>query len=129
MGRQDTKRRYRFKEVLARELQQERGLQARVSEKANVNQSSISYWISPRTTALPSVEQAYDIAKALGLSLEYLITGKEDATISPGPTLSSQEDRLIAQFRKLSSSQQSAILGLMASFAENESTGKQAAAG
>ena len=129
MGRQDTRKRHRFKETLSHELQKARGIQSRVAREADVKQSSISYWTNPETTALPTVEQAYDIARALGVSLEYLITGEGAEPPPAEPRLSKQEERLVAAFRRLTPDQRSQIVAMIETFLPREDTGNQEEAG
>jgi len=125
MGRQETRKRHRFRETLVYELQKSRGIQSRVAKKTDIKQSSISYWTSPKTNALPNVEQAYDIARALDISLEYLVTG-EGADPPPAESrLSNQEVRLIAAFRRFTARQRSQILAMIETFLPQEDAGKQ----
>lgn len=129
MGRQDTKKRHRFKEMLAHELHKARGLQTRVADEADIPRPSISYWANPETTALPTVEQAYDIARALGVSLEYLITGEGAEPPPAQPRLSKQEERLVAAFRRLTPEQRSQIVAMIETFLPLEGAGNQEEAG
>lgn len=129
--KRDLRQRYNFKQVLDRELRRYHGRQSEVARKADVKQPSLRYWADSNTTALPTVEQAYDIAKALGVPLEYLITGEGDPEPTEEATLSRQERRLLAAFRNASPGDRALILGTAErlSTSHHEEADKQERAG
>jgi transcriptional regulator with XRE-family HTH domain len=63
---------------------------------SGVNKSSIDNYLNKREQT-PSVESAVKIAKALGVSVEYLVTGEENAQKDVDLRLSN-ETRIIARF-------------------------------
>lgn len=72
---------------------------ADLSRGAGVSESTIRNWI--RGTA-PQAEMLYKVAKFLGVSLEYLITGKDSPQVHKmPPPLDDREKELLEDFRKL----------------------------
>jgi transcriptional regulator with XRE-family HTH domain len=66
-----------FKENLKSELAYSGILVKELAVKSGVNKYSIDNYLNKRGQT-PSVEAAVKIAQALGVSVEYLVTGKED---------------------------------------------------
>lgn len=67
--------RYSFKRIF-HELVSEQGKKAEISQKTGFPHSTIRGWAA-EGGSLPTIEEAYDIANALGVSLEYLVTGEK----------------------------------------------------
>ena len=67
-----------FKENLKSELAYSGMLVKELAAKSGVNKSSLDNYLNARGQ-IPSIEVGLKIAKALGVSLEYLVTGEEDA--------------------------------------------------
>jgi transcriptional regulator with XRE-family HTH domain len=65
-----------FKDNLKSELAYSGMLVKELASKSGVNKSSIDNYLNKRGQ-VPSVEAAVKIAQALGVSVEYLVTGKE----------------------------------------------------
>jgi transcriptional regulator with XRE-family HTH domain len=66
-----------FKENLKSELTFSGMLVKELAAKSGVNKYSIDNYLNARGQ-IPSIEAGYKIARALGVSVEYLITGEED---------------------------------------------------
>ena len=66
-----------FKENLKSELTYSGMLVKELAEKSGVNKYSIDNYLNARGQ-LPSVEAAVKIAHTLGVSVEFLVTGKEN---------------------------------------------------
>jgi len=65
-----------FKENLKSELVYSGMLVKELAHKSGVNKFSLDNYLNSRGQ-LPSIEAGYKIAQALGVSVEYLVTGKE----------------------------------------------------
>jgi len=84
-----------FKENLKSELDYSGMLVKELAAKSGVNKWSIDNYLNARGQ-LPSVEAGVKIAKALGVSVEYLVTG-EDSQKNASHN-QSKTSRLIGQF-------------------------------
>ena len=71
-----------FKERLREEMEFRGLLVKEVSAAAGISNNTFLSYIDARGT-LPNVETAVKIAKVLGVSVEYLVTGEKDAAQSP----------------------------------------------
>lgn len=60
-----------------RELGRRAGSQERLAQKAGVDQRSLARWINGQAT--PSIEKAASIATAMGVSLDWLVYGVDNA--------------------------------------------------
>jgi transcriptional regulator with XRE-family HTH domain len=65
-----------FKENLKSELAYSGMLVKELAAKSGVNKHSINNYLNARGQ-IPSIEAGFKIAQALGVSVEYLVTGKE----------------------------------------------------
>ncbi len=65
-----------FKENLKSELQYTGMTVRELAEKSGVNKQTIDNYLSTHSS-MPSAESAVRIAQALGVSVEYLVTGKD----------------------------------------------------
>jgi transcriptional regulator with XRE-family HTH domain len=83
-----------FKENLKSELIYSGMLVKELAAKSGVNKYSIDNYLNARGQ-IPSVEAAVKIARVLGVSVEYLVNGKESKQASTGLRLSN-EARAIA---------------------------------
>ena len=83
-----------FRENLKSELTYSGILVKELAAKSGVNKYSIDNYLNKRGQT-PSVEVAVKIAQALGVSVEYLVTGKEDRRQKNYPL--STEARIIAR--------------------------------
>jgi len=84
-----------FKENLKSELAYSGILVKELAAKSGVNKFSIDNYLSKRGQT-PSVEVAVRIAQALGVTVEYLVTGKEGAPQDKNPL--SAEAKIIARY-------------------------------
>ena len=80
-----------------------------IAGKIGVPLSTFRKWMTRRT--YPNIKQGIEIAKLLGISAEYLVTGIEP----DGDRLDNTERKLIGAYRKLSSAdKENALLALNA---------------
>jgi len=84
-----------FKENLKSELVYSGMLVKELALKSGVNKYSLDNYLNSRGQ-LPSIEAGYKIAQALGVSVEYLVTGKE-ISHPEKPENSSNDIRVIAR--------------------------------
>ncbi|MBQ3800283.1 MAG: helix-turn-helix transcriptional regulator [Treponema sp.] len=72
-----------FKDRLREEIEFRGLLIKEVSAAAGISNNTFLSYIDARGT-LPNVETAVKIAKVLGVSVEYLVTGEKDVARGPG---------------------------------------------
>ena len=84
-----------FKENLKSELTFSGMLVKELASKSMVNKYSLDNYLNARGQ-IPSVEVGYRIAQALGVSVEYLVTGEEN-TSSKKSAKSNTDIRIIAR--------------------------------
>lgn len=65
-----------FREILREELDFQGLTVKELAAKSNIVKGTIDCYLNQRAT-LPNVEIAYKIAQALGVTVEYLVTGKD----------------------------------------------------
>ena len=75
-----------FKDRLRDEIEYQGLLVKEISAKAGISNSTFLSYIDARG-ALPNVENGVKIAKALGVSVEYLVTGEEAGHTAPNPVI------------------------------------------
>lgn len=76
----------------------------KLEESIGLPYSSVSRW----DKNLPSIDKVYAVAQYFGVSMEYLLTGKEQTTQQGG--LSFDERELISLFSVLTEQQQEIVL-------------------
>ena len=84
-----------FRKNLKSELEYSGMLVKELAEKSGVKKNTIDQYLNARNQS-PSVETAFMIAQALGVSVEYLVTGKDSSKCTI-QTLS-KTTRQIAQY-------------------------------
>lgn len=87
-----------FWKNIANELEYQNISRKELAQKADFAVSGISLGIS--NNSVPSADVAVRIAKVLGVSVEYLVTGKDSAQEKP---LSPQLNRLFSNLQKIDS--------------------------
>ncbi len=98
-----------FREFLKDEMEYQ-GLTARaLSEKSGVSKRTIDNYLK-KNPQEPSVSNAYKIAKALNVSIEYLLTGEEYTGTIP---LTGQLLEYVAEFEALTQEQKQIVLMLV----------------
>ncbi len=98
-----------FREFLKDEMEYQ-GLTTRaLSEKSGVSKRTIDNYLK-KNPQEPSVSNAYKIAKALNVSIEYLLTGEEYTGTIP---LTGQLLEYIAEFEALTQEQKQIVLMLV----------------
>ncbi|MCD1653547.1 helix-turn-helix domain-containing protein [Treponema zuelzerae] len=103
-----------FKENLRSELDYQDMIVKELSEKTGINKRSLDNYLTGHNS-IPSADIAVTIAKALGVSVEYLVTGQE--THSNGAT-SPKERKLLSLFEILDERDQQTVLTMVESMAE-----------
>ena len=76
-----------FSERLKEEIEYKGFLQKEVAAKANIKKRALDMYLGSRAS-MPPADTAVKIAKVLGISVEYLVTGKNPDSLS-------KEDRLL----------------------------------
>lgn len=105
-----------FKENLKSELQYKGMTVRELAEKSGVNKQTIDNYLSTHSS-MPSAESAVRIAQALGVSVEYLVTGKD--ADSDSVTRYAPEVRKIADSaQKMTPYERHVVLGLIRAMAE-----------
>lgn len=100
-----------FREFLKDEMEYQ-GLTTRaLSEKSGVSKRTIDNYLK-KNPQEPSVSNAYKIAKALNVSIEYLLTGEEYTGTIP---LTGQLLEYVVEFEALSQEQKKIVLQLVKS--------------
>lgn len=89
-----------FKENLKSELAYSGMLVKELAAKSGVNKYSIDNYLNKRGQT-PSVEAAVKIAHTLGVSVEYLVTGKENAVVDGTTQLSNEAHTIARQAEQL----------------------------
>lgn len=79
-------------------LSQKKITQKDFSKQINVNEKTVSAW--KKNNSLPPLDKISDISDCLGVSIDYLLTGKEKN--SPKLELKPDEQELLDNFNKLS---------------------------
>jgi transcriptional regulator with XRE-family HTH domain len=98
-----------FREFLKDEMEYQ-GLTTRaLSEKSGVSKRTIDNYLK-KNPQEPSVSNAYKIAKALNVSIEYLLTGEEYTGTIP---LTGQLLEYVAEFEALTQEQKQIVLMLV----------------
>lgn len=82
-----------------------------------VGESTVSTW--RRTEVLPRADHAARIAELLGVSVEYLVTGKEHAE----PETRETEREILKEMHALSDNELKTVLGLVRNLVDNRYDG------
>lgn len=77
----------------------------RLEESVGIGNGIIARW----SKSVPSADKLFAVASFFGVSMEYLLTGKETAP-AKGPELSEDEAMLLAAFRTLTEEQRRFVL-------------------
>lgn len=78
----------------------------RLEETVGIGNGIIARW----SKSVPSADKLFAVAQFFGVSMEYLLTGKETAPAHDGPELSEDEVTLLAAFRTLTAEQRRFVL-------------------
>ncbi len=83
-----------FIKNVVEELEFQGKTQSQLAEYLGVNKAAISMWI--KRDSIPAADTAYKVAQFLGVSLEYLLTGRKESapesqSIALPPTLSKED--------------------------------------
>jgi transcriptional regulator with XRE-family HTH domain len=97
-----------FRENLREAIDYSGLAQKEVAHKAKIPLRSVENYLRDRRT-IPSADKAVQIAKVLGVTVEYLVTGKEAPTINPA-TVDPEVQAFLRSIRKLPKNKQSIVL-------------------
>jgi len=86
--------------------------QKELAQKANISLRNIENYLQ-KNASIPSADKAVQIAQALGVTVEYLVTGKELLVNSPAAYthgIDSEIQKLIKMLRKMPKAKQRIII-------------------
>lgn len=89
-----------FRENLRDELNYKDVRIKELSEKTKISIGTINHYLAEKSTE-PTAENAVKIARALGVTVEYLVTGKNPSPKESKPQLTDEEIRLYRKFHDL----------------------------
>ena len=85
-----------FRENLRDELNYKDSRIKELSEKTKISIGTLNHYLAEKSTE-PTAENAVKIARALGVTVEYLVTGKNSSTQNSKPQLTDEEIRIYKQ--------------------------------
>lgn len=85
-----------FRENLRDELNYKDLRIKELSEKTKISIGTLNHYLAEKSTD-PTAENAVKIARALGVTVEYLVTGKNSSTQNSKPQLTDEEIRIYKQ--------------------------------
>jgi transcriptional regulator with XRE-family HTH domain len=109
---------YNFKENLRNELDYQGITVKELSARTGIPIASLDCYLGNRAT-LPSVVAAIKIAKALNVTVEYLVISKNAGTTRLDKRLGRETQELINWVENLNMEQKKAVLKLVKTFKEN----------
>jgi transcriptional regulator with XRE-family HTH domain len=112
-----------FKENLKSELTYSGMLVKELSAETGIKKHTLDNYLNTHNS-LPNAEAAVKIARALGVSVEYLVTGTEEKTKRPQPPLSLDTRILLDIADKLSPKNRRLAIKLVKVLKEQEDEGK-----
>jgi len=101
-----------FRENLKSQLDYSGMLIKELAASSGVKKKTIESYLSNREYT-PSVEAAVSIAKALGVTVEYLVTGKDPAKNTPLSSLPADIQEIVNETKQLNSKDRYVILNLV----------------
>lgn len=105
-----------FAENVKNELEFQ-GMQLKeLSAKTKISRNTLDKYISGKNAVQPGVENAVKIAKALNVSVEYLVTGKTDTT----EKVSSDSLQVLREYNKLNSFNKKTVVDLLNSLSSRQ---------
>ena len=100
-----------FRENLRSQLDYSGMLIKELAARSGIKKKTIESYLGISSHS-PSVEAAISIAKALGVSVEYLVTGTGDIKDTPLSSLPVDIQEIIVETKKLNSKDRNVVLGL-----------------
>jgi len=100
-----------FRENLRSQLDYSGMLIKELAARSGIKKKTIESYLGISSHS-PSVEAAISIAKALGVSVEYLVTGTGDVKDTPLSSLPVDIQGIIVETKKLNSKDRNVVLGL-----------------
>jgi transcriptional regulator with XRE-family HTH domain len=110
-----------FRENLKAELSYNDILVKELAAQSGVNKRTIDNYLRENGPC-PSADSAVCIARALGVSVEYLITGRETRRENPYAALAPDLRRIFRSLEKLSPADRKVVLNLVESLLEQVET-------
>jgi transcriptional regulator with XRE-family HTH domain len=117
-----------FKENLKSELIYSDMLVKELSAITGIKKHTLDNYLNTHN-ALPNVEAAVKIARALGVTVEYLVTGKEGKTVKIHPPLPPDMQFLVTLAEKLNPKNRRLALKLVKALKEQEDEEKSKRSG
>lgn len=109
-----------FKTNLRNELDYQGLTVKELSEKTGIPKPTLSCYLSSRQT-MPTADAAVKIAKALNVSVEFLVTGKDSKIIPRGFEKNLSYSSIIKDFAKLSPANKHSLEIMIHALADSES--------
>jgi transcriptional regulator with XRE-family HTH domain len=107
-----------FKKNLRNELDFQGIIVKELSVQTGIPVATLDCYLKTKA-AEPSAENAVKIARALEVSVEYLVTGKDPESERPRRALSQEGRMIIRHLEKLSPEQRKAILAMICAFKDS----------
>jgi len=101
-----------FKENLKSQLEYSGMLIKELAASSGIKKKTIDSYLGSNSHT-PSVEAAVSIAKALGVTVEYLVTGKDPAKNTPLSSLPADIQEIVTEAKQLNSKDRYVILNLV----------------
>ena len=108
-----------FRENLRSELSFQGVTVKELSARTGIPIATLDCYLGARAT-IPSVDAAFKIARALQVSIEYLVIGEETGMEYPGPNNSKEVRNVIRWAKNLNNEQCKAILNLISTFSKRK---------
>ena len=102
-----------FRENLKSQLEYSGMLIKELAASSGLKKKTIDSYLGSTTAYTPSVEAAVSIAKALGVTVEYLVTGKDPAKNTPLSSLPADIQEIVNETKQLNSKDRYVILNLV----------------
>ena len=104
-----------FRENLRSELNYQGVTVKELSARTGIPIATLDCYLGTRAN-VPSVDSAFKIARALQVSVEYLLVGEETSMEHPPPNNNKEVQNIIRRVKTLDNEQCKAILNLISSF-------------
>lgn len=89
-----------------------------LAEKSGVPERALYNYVASKNPSMPPADVAVKIANALGVTVEYLVTGKEESDIKKESNITKETITLLKTFLTLSERDRKIMTGFMQVIAE-----------
>lgn len=89
-----------------------------LAEKSGVPERALYNYVASKNPSMPPADVAVKIANALGVTVEYLVTGKEESDIKKESNITKETITLLKTFLTLSERDRKIMTGFMQVMAE-----------